>query len=190
LIAERFHSDVTFLQKLNPNKNMNKLQPGDELNVPNVTPFLIEKISDKKVPKQSKFSHRSITINLKNRILTLYEGEKILAIFPISPGSNDLPTPKGVWKIQKITYLPWFRYDKSMLNKGKPSKNFYNIPPGPNNPVGVVWIGLNKPGIGIHGTDTPQTIGRSVSHGCIRLSNWDAVELSKMITTKISVKVE
>ncbi len=190
LIAERFHTDIAFLKRLNSNKNMKKLQPGDELSVPNVTPFLIEKISDKKVPKQSKFSKRSIKINTKNRILTLYEGEKILAIFPITPGSKNLQTPKGLWKIQKITYLPWFRYDKKMLNEGKYSKNYYNIPPGPNNPVGVVWIGLNKFGIGIHGTDTPQTIGRSVSHGCIRLSNWDAVKLSKMVTTNTPVQID
>ena len=190
MIADRFHIDIAFLKKLNPKKDMKKLQPGDELSVPNVAPFLIEKISDKKVHKQSKFSKRSIKINTKNRILTLYEGEKILAVFPITPGSTDLPTPKGKWKIQKITYLPWFRYDKKMLNEGKHSKHYYNIPPGPNSPVGVVWVGLNKRGIGIHGTDTPQTIGRSVSHGCIRLSNWDAVKLSKMVTSNIPVKID
>ena len=100
-----------------------------------------------------------------------------------------MPTPIGVWKVKKITYLPWFRYDKKMLYEGEHSSNYYNIPPGPNSPVGVVWIGLNKPGIGIHGDNTPQTIGRSTSHGCIRLSNWDAVKLSKMITTNIPVQI-
>lgn len=190
LLADRFHTDIVFLKKINPNIDMKKLKPGDEVRVPNVTPFLIDKISDKKVHKQSKFSKRSIKINTQKGILTLYEGEQVLAVFPITSGSDDLPSPKGTWNIVKINYLPWFRYDKKMLTQGKPSKHFYDIPPGPNNPVGVVWMGLNKTGIGIHGTDTPQTIGRSVSHGCIRLSNWDAVALSKMVTLKIPVQIE
>ena len=73
---------------------------------------------------------------------------------------------------------PTFRYDERMLNHGERSKNFHILPPGPNNPVGVVWIALNKRGIGIHGTDDPNTIGQAVSHGCIRLANWDVVRLA------------
>jgi lipoprotein-anchoring transpeptidase ErfK/SrfK len=190
LIADRYHTDIAFLQQLNPKKNMKRLKPGDEVTVPNVEPFRIENISDQKVHKQTKFAKRTIKINTKTGILTLYEGEKTLAVFPVTSGSKDLPSPKGVWKIKKITYLPFFRYDKKMLNEGKYSNKYYNIPPGPNSPVGIVWMGLNKTGIGIHGTDTPHTIGRSVSHGCIRLSNSDAVKLSKMVTFNIPVHIE
>jgi lipoprotein-anchoring transpeptidase ErfK/SrfK len=190
MIADRYHTDIGFLKKINSHKNMNKLQPGDEVLVPNVEPFLIEKLSQKKAPKQSKFSKRSIKINTQDRMLLLYEGETILAVFPITPGSEDLPTPQGKWKIESITYLPLFRYDEKMLKEGIHSKHYYNIPPGPNSPVGVVWMELNKPGIGIHGTNTPQTIGRSVSHGCIRLSNWDVIKLSKMITAQIAVQID
>nr|WP_255411112.1 L,D-transpeptidase [Legionella sp. km772] len=129
-------------------------------------------------------------MNIKEATLIVYEGEEILAAFPISSGSKDLPTPKGLWNIQKITYLPEFRYDKKMLTEGKKGKHYYNLPSGPNSPVGVVWIGLNKSGIGIHGTDTPQTIGRSTSHGCIRLSNADAMKLSTLITLHTPVQID
>ena len=69
-----------------------------------------------------------------------------------------------------------------MLNHGVRTSDFYNIPPGPNNPVGVLWMGLNKPGIGIHGTNNPETIGRAGSHGCIRTANWDAARLKNMVS--------
>lgn len=190
MIADRFHTDVAFLKHLNPGVSMETLKPGDELKVPNVKPFLIEKMSNMKAKKSSKYSDRSIKIYTKNNILTLNEGDNILASFPITSGRGDLASPKGVWNIEKIIYLPWFRYDKKMLNEGKKSNDFYNIPPGPNSPVGVVWIALNKPGIGIHGTNTPKTIGRSVSHGCIRLSNWDVVKLSTMITPNSKVEID
>lgn len=190
LIAERFHTDMVFLQKINPHKDLKKLQPGNEVIVPNIMPFIIEDLSPQQAPEQLEFATRHIKINTKERLLFLYDGEQLLAVFPITPGSNDLPAPIGKWKIKTITYLPWFRYDKKMLQEGQRSKNYYNIPPGPNSPVGVVWIGLNKSGIGIHGTDTPHTIGRSASHGCIRLSNWDVVKLSTMITKNITVQIE
>jgi hypothetical protein len=83
--------------------------------------------------------------------------------------------------------MPTFRWDKSVLNYGVRSDNFYELPIGPNNPVGVMWIGLNRPGIGIHGTNSPQTIGRSASHGCMRTANWDVVRLTKLITKGMTV---
>jgi lipoprotein-anchoring transpeptidase ErfK/SrfK len=85
--------------------------------------------------------------------------------------------------------MPWFRWDDSMLNKGVRSENFFNIPPGPNSPVGIVWIGLNKSGIGIHGTNMPDTIGRSASHGCIRLANWDAARVINEVTSGVTVEI-
>ena len=85
--------------------------------------------------------------------------------------------------------MPWFRWDKEMLNHGKRSSNFHNIPPGPRNPVGITWIGLDKKGIGIHGTDNPDLIGRSASHGCIRLANWDVGRLVAEVTSGITVQI-
>ena len=74
--------------------------------------------------------------------------------------------------------------------KGVRTENFYNLPSGPRNPVGVCWIGLNKPGIGIHGTNNPQTIGRAQSHGCMRTANWDVIRLSKLVTKGMKVVIE
>lgn len=190
-VAERYHVDLNFLAKINPNQDLNKLKTGASLIVPNVEPFQIEDLyKDEKPKKSNEFSNRSIKINTKKEMLFLYEEDVLIAAFPITAGSTNLPAPKGQWTLKSITYLPWFRYDKKMLIEGKRSSNYYMLPPGPNNLVGVVWMGLNKVGIGIHGTDHPETIGRTTSHGCIRLSNWDAVKLSKMITPGIKVQIE
>lgn len=86
-------------------------------------------------------------------MLDLKEGDRLLASFPITPGSQRLPAPVGTWKIVKVTILPNFRWDEAMLQHGRRSGNYYMIPPGPRNLVGIVWIGLNKKGISIHGTD-------------------------------------
>ncbi|WP_419418845.1 L,D-transpeptidase [Legionella sp. D16C41] len=189
-IAERFHTDRNFLKKLNPNTNLNTLKVNDKLRVPNVTPFLIENLTQKVLYKSNQsLKNRVIKINTQAKILLVLDNNKIIAFFPITPGSKELPAPKGTWKIKSIIYLPWFRYDKEMLLKGKRSANYYNLPPGANNPVGVVWMSLNKKGIGIHGTNESETIGRSTSHGCIRLTNWDIVKLSQLIAPGVNVEI-
>ena len=86
--------------------------------------------------------------------------------------------------------MPTFRWDESVLEYGVRSNSAYHLPIGPNNPVGVMWIGLSKPGIGIHGTNLPQSIGRSSSHGCMRTANWDVVRLAKHITKDMTVIIE
>ena len=101
---------------------------------------------------------------------------KLIAAFPITPGKTE-STHYGEWKIKNAIEFPTWRYDKSLLKTGIRSKKALNIPPGPNNPVGVLWIGLTKSGIGIHGTNNPRTIGRTSSSGCIRMSNWDVVHV-------------
>ena len=85
--------------------------------------------------------------------------------------------------------LPHWRYDQQLLDTGKRSKDALNIPPGPNSPVGVIWNGLSKPGIGMHGTSDPETIGRARSAGCIRLANWDAIRLPTLVRPDASVEI-
>jgi lipoprotein-anchoring transpeptidase ErfK/SrfK len=85
--------------------------------------------------------------------------------------------------------MPWFRHDEGMLNYGVRTDDFHNLPPGPNNPVGVLWMGLNKKGIGIHGTNNPETIGRAASHGCIRLANWDAARVKDLVGPGNAVEI-
>jgi lipoprotein-anchoring transpeptidase ErfK/SrfK len=189
-VAERFHTSVSFLAELNPGKNLNQLRAGDSVKVPNVPPLEVEtlKSADDIPPKPQLKSHH-IEIDTKNKILTVMDGEKVLAAFPITPGSKQLPAPIGTWQIVKITTMPWFRWDKAMLLHGRRSGDFHSIPPGPRNEVGLVWIGLNKKGIGIHGTNNPSSIGRSASHGCIRLANWDAVRVINAVTQGVSVQI-
>ena len=122
--------------------------------------------------------------------LEVRDGDRLVACFPITPGSKAIPTPKGEWHVVAKTLLPEFRWDKSVLMTGKRSNTFFQLPPGPNNPVGICWIALNKPGIGMHGTAEPDTIGRSASHGCIRLSNWDAFKVYGMVAPNTKVIIE
>ena len=129
-------------------------------------------------------------VSTKDSYLEVRDGDRLVACFPITPGSTAIPTPKGEWHVVAKTLLPEFRWDKSVLMTGKRSNTFYQLPPGPNNPVGITWIALNKPGIGMHGTAEPDTIGRSASHGCIRLSNWDAFKVFGMVAPGTKVIIE
>lgn len=103
---------------------------------------------------------------------------ELIAAFPITPGKKKF-IHYGEWKIKNAIEFPTWRYDQSLLKTGVRSKDALNIPPGPNNPVGVLWLGLTKSGIGIHGTNSPRTIGRATSSGCIRMANWDVVHVPK-----------
>ena len=187
-VGERYHSDPDFLVKLNKGMNLEKLKPGDILRVPNVEPFKIEDlVENPSLPAKPEFQSRVLNVDTKNCMLDLIDGDKLLASFPITPGSTKLPAPKGIWHILGICELPNFRWDEAMLEHGVRSKDFYMIPIGPRNPVGVMWMGLNKPGIGIHGTNSPWNIGRTGSHGCIRLANWDVIRLSAMVSEGMKV---
>jgi lipoprotein-anchoring transpeptidase ErfK/SrfK len=190
-LTERFHCSPEFLEFINQPLKMSTLKPGDVVKVPSVQPFLIEELTQiSRLPEVPEYQSRVIKIDTREKLLGLYEGEKLLANLPITPGSGHLATPPGTWRILGIAQMPTFRWDKSVLEYGVRSGTFYELPLGPNNPVGVMWIGLNKPGIGIHGTNLPQSIGRSSSHGCMRTANWDVVRLVKMISAGMTVIIE
>lgn len=191
LLTERFHCAPEFLAKLNPKLKLDSLTPGDEVRVPNVEPFVIEELPKQGfLPELPAYTKRVITINRAEKMLDLTEGDKLLASVPITPGGGKLQTPAGTWRILGIATMPTFRWDEGVLNHGVRTEDFHMLPPGPNNPVGVLWCGLNKPGIGIHGTNNPQTIGRAASHGCMRVANWDVIRLSKMITKGMTVVIQ
>ncbi len=193
LVAERFHSEQDFLRRLNPGRNLGALRAGDSLRVPNIAePLEVPRLAQQGrfLPTRPEFQPRLVRVNTREKMLDVYEDNQILASFPITPGSTTLPAPIGTWKILSIASMPYFRYDDMMLNHGVRSANFVQLPPGPNSPVGVMWMGLNKSGIGLHGTNNPETIGRAASHGCIRLANWDAVKLSTLVTAGVTVKIE
>ena len=211
-IAEKFHCDEKFLGELNPGKNGGALKPGDQVRVPNVEPFELDAVKDLKPgseiapevandipdePEQKPAPNRepavaaktSVKVDVKTNMLGVFDGDKIIAAYPVTVGSKQTATPIGEWKVRGVAKLPTFRYDERMLKRGERSKNFHILPPGPNSPVGVVWIALNKRGIGIHGTDDPDTIGQAVSHGCIRLANWDVVRLAAKVKAGVQVSV-
>jgi lipoprotein-anchoring transpeptidase ErfK/SrfK len=181
-VAERYHSAEAYIQKLNPGKNWDHLQPGEVLKVPNVLPFEIEKLTEGKTAENPAFAGRKIYVDTKERLLEVFDNNQLVCVFPITPGSKTLPAPIGTWKILGASIWPWFRYDEGMLNYGVRTDDYYNLPPGPKNLVGVLWMSLNKTGIGIHGTNNPETIGRAASHGCIRLANWDVARLKDLVS--------
>jgi lipoprotein-anchoring transpeptidase ErfK/SrfK len=191
LLTERFHCSGDLLEYINKPLKMEALKVGDAVKVPNVQPFMIEELTPiASLPEVPEFKDRILKIDTKEKMLGLYEGDKLLASLPITPGSGHLATPPGKWHILGIAEMPTFRWDNSVLEYGVRSSNFYELPIGPRNPVGVMWIGLDRPGIGIHGTNNPQTIGRASSHGCMRTANWDTVRLAKMITKGMTVVIE
>jgi lipoprotein-anchoring transpeptidase ErfK/SrfK len=189
LVAERYHSAEAFLKKLNPGLNLDALKPGDTVKVPNVLPFKIEDLHEGFVPAKPAFSKRKVYVDTKERFLLIYDDRQLVAEFPITPGSTTLPAPLGMWKIVGIATMPVFRHDEGVLNHGEKTTEFYNLPPGPNNPVGVLWMGLNKPHVGIHGTNNPETIGRAASHGCIRTANWDAARVKELVSVGNTVSI-
>ncbi|MEO5597514.1 MAG: L,D-transpeptidase family protein [Novosphingobium sp.] len=115
---------------------------------------------------------------------------KLIAVYTATMGSSHDPLPLGNWKIQGIAHNPKFHYDPALFWNAEPGSNKALLPAGPNGPVGVVWIDLSKPHYGIHGTPRPETIGRAESHGCVRLTNWDAARLAQMVSTSTKVQFE
>jgi lipoprotein-anchoring transpeptidase ErfK/SrfK len=198
LVAEKFHANIELLKKLNPRSAWKANESVQVPNVANLFDFdAVEKLKgtgEKKKPRsesaKSADETQSIEIDTAEKMLDLRSGDKVIASYPITPGSEHLPAPKGEWKIDEITWLPPFRWDKEMLMKGKRGSDALNLPPGPNSMVGILWMQLNKEGIGIHGTSEPETIGRSASHGCIRLANWDAFDLGQRVSrgTKVTIR--
>lgn len=204
LLAEKFHARGDFLRQINPGFDWAKAKPGDKVKVANVVaPFDLQeavdlqtqteeaekartlKTEDEK-PERERFS---VFVDLKEKILELKQSGKLVGSYPITPGSKSLPAPIGEWFVKGFSWMPTFRWDEAMLQHHQRSNDFYQLPPGPNNPVGILWLELNHKGSGIHGTDAPETIGRTTSHGCIRLSNWDALDLGKKVLPGVHVTI-
>lgn len=210
-MAERYHTSDTFLIELNGKQKAYAVQPGDPLIVPNIEPFRIEKLAVGKMHKEDEsLSTRTVVIDTKGKQLFIYDPSqepvvvpgtavvvaeeeeeplgKMVAMFPITPGREKF-IHRGTWKMTTCVEFPTWRYDKRLLETGKRSKQGIQVAHGPNNPVGIIWCGLSKSGIGIHGTSSPRTIGRSQSAGCYRLSNWDAMRLPNYVRPGATVVV-
>ncbi len=204
LAGEKFHAREDFLKQINPGYDWAKAKAGDSVQVPNVaTPFDLqetiglktqteaaEKANQLKTEKQKPPNEQySISVSVAQKILEVRQDGKLVGSYPITPGSKTLPAPIGDWFVKGFSWMPTFRWDEAMLHHDERSGNFFNLPPGPNNPVGILWMELNHKGSGIHGTEVPETIGRTTSHGCIRLSNWDALDLGKKVLPGVHVRI-
>ncbi|HEX5934452.1 MAG TPA: L,D-transpeptidase, partial [Pseudorhizobium sp.] len=169
-----FHMDENYLKALNP---------GTDFSIPGTT---IKVINPGK-PKTGAVA-RIVADKSKEQVLAYAEDGSLIAAYPATIGSTDTPSPTGTHSVQRIALDPGYTYNPKINFKQGNNDKILQIPPGPNGPVGTVWIALSKPSYGIHGTPEPSKIGKTNSHGCIRLTNWDATELAKMVKPGVTVE--
>jgi lipoprotein-anchoring transpeptidase ErfK/SrfK len=167
-IAEKFHMSEGLLVALNPGKKFDRA--GETIFVANV------------LNKQTKLTIGRIEIDKSRQTVKAFDPSGVLvAFFPATVGSEEKPSPSGSLKVVSADANPNYRYNPDYKFKGVKSKKAFTIKPGPNNPVGSYWIGLSAEGYGIHGTPNPSKVSKSESHGCVRLTNWDAGLLGRNI---------
>lgn len=167
-LAEKFHMDQDLLKALNPNVDFG--QAG--------TKILVARPGGGDLGAQVA---RVEVDKAEKEVRAFAADGRLLAVFPATIGSSDMPTPDGEWEVTAVANDPTWNYDPSKLNFGDKSAGKLSIPPGPNNPVGLVWIDLSKDTYGLHGTPEPQLIGKTASHGCVRMTNWDALALGRHV---------
>jgi lipoprotein-anchoring transpeptidase ErfK/SrfK len=167
-LGEKFHASPALLKSLNPGQRLDRA--GETIRVPNVRTGIAGKAAKVVVDR----SDGSVSV------LDAQDG--VLARYPATMGSERDPLPLGTWKVMGVQHDPPFNYNPDLFWDAKAAHSKAKIAPGPNNPVGVVWIDLSKEHYGIHGTPEPGQVGKTESHGCIRLTNWDAAELAKMVS--------
>jgi lipoprotein-anchoring transpeptidase ErfK/SrfK len=205
-LSERFHSTPAFLQQVTPGVTFAADQ---EIQVPNVEPMVLPEPAPSTEPAaKDAAGHRGtagrgaaqargsaavqaeapqkpdvvVTVAKLSSTLTLTDSTgRVVFYAPVTTGSEHDPLPIGEWKVTGLTFNPTFRYNPDLFWDAEPSHTKATIPPGPNNPVGLVWIDISKEHYGLHGTPEPATIGRTQSHGCVRLTNWDALKLASLV---------
>lgn len=165
-LGEQFHVSPALLKRMNPTATY---AAGEEIQTPNV-------FSSPVVAKAAK-----VVVSKAGWVRAVDAGGSVLAQYPASSGSEHDPLPIGSWKIKGVAKNPPFHYNPQLFWDADPKHEKAKIAPGPNNPVGVVWIDLTKEHYGIHGTPEPSKVGHTQSHGCIRLTNWDAMELASLV---------
>ncbi len=174
LLAERFHMDEALLQALNP---------GVDFAVAGTTIAVTGAGADKLDRKVDR-----IEIDKALGQVRAFDKDGVeLAVYPATVGSTERPAPSGEWAVRTLAPAPTYTYDPSRLTFGKP-KGKLTIKAGPNNPVGSTWIDLTKDTYGIHGTPDPKLVNKRASHGCVRLTNWDAVALAAGVAPGVTVK--
>jgi lipoprotein-anchoring transpeptidase ErfK/SrfK len=166
-LAERFHMDAALLKALNPDVDVGR--PGAAVLVLRTASAPLPPVDRIEVDKTS------------NQVRAFDAAGRLEAVFPATVGSTERPAPSGRWAVRAVAPDPTYTYDPSKLTFGPKSKGKFTIAAGPNNPVGSTWIDLTKDTYGIHGTPDPDKVGKTASHGCVRLTNWDAAALGKAV---------
>lgn len=182
LVAEKFMAHPSLIKQLNKDTDWDNIAAGAVLTVPNVTP-----------PKPAGRA-AYVTILLSARLLQVFDQkDRLIAQFPCSIAQKVDKRPIGVVRVKVAAENPNYRFNPEIFPESEEARKIGKplmIQPGPNNPVGVAWIGLDKPGYGIHGTPSPEAVGRTESHGCFRLANWNAAYLIKLVWLDMPVYVE
>jgi len=168
LLAEKFHMDEDLLSDLNPGKPIDRA--GTRIVVANVH----------RVPPKAE-AEKVVVDKVERSVRAFDRDGKLVGFFPASLGSDEKPAPSGTLKITRVVHEPVYYYDPKFRFAGVNAHRKLKIAPGPNNPVGTVWMNLNARSYGIHGTGEPIKVGRTYSHGCVRLTNWDASTLASMV---------
>lgn len=175
-IAERFHLSPKLVVQMNKGRNM---QAGQQLVLPDTTRS-----------GQPTAAAASLRIDKSDKMLYVLDaGSKVVAAFPVSFGGAKDPLPIGRMAIKSEQKDPPFTYDPDLLRNAKTDQKV-KLPPGPNSPVGVMWLGLSKPHWGIHGTNEPSQMARVETNGCVRLTNWDVLRVAQLVDPGISVDVQ
>ena len=174
MLAERFHMDEGYLKALNPGVDFTV--PGNTIKVVNTGPGKTGTVAKILADKGRK------------QVFAYDANGTLIAAYPASIGSADTPSPSGTVTVERVAFNPGYTYNPKINFQQAGNDKVLNIPPGPNGPVGTVWMALSKPTYGIHGTPDPSRIGKTQSHGCVRLTNWDATELAKMVKPGVVVE--
>ena len=174
MLAERFHMDEKYLRALNRDANFNR--PGTVIKVANVAGEASTPVA------------RIVADKGKKQVRAYDQIGKLVAAYPATIGSADTPSPTGTHKVSRVAFNPEYTYNPKLNFKQGDNDKVLKIPPGPNGPVGSIWIALDKPTYGIHGTPEPSKIGKTESHGCVRLTNWDAGELARIVKPDVTVE--
>jgi lipoprotein-anchoring transpeptidase ErfK/SrfK len=199
-LAERYHTSPEMLRRLNP---ASAFAAGDTIAVPGVEPLDMPatpttpatpktteaqptgtsgRANGAKGSEQARKSDVVVTVSKSASSLTVKDASGQIVFFaPVTTGSERDPLPLGEWKVNGVQFYPSFRYNPDLFWDADPSHTKATIPAGPNNPVGLVWIDISREHYGIHGSPEPSQIGRTQSHGCVRLTNWDALRLAALV---------
>ena len=178
-LAELFHTTAEFLDTLNPDADFSNIKAGDRIWVPNV----------REVPSAPRPDIARVVVSIQGNTFNAFDAAGNLIFHaPTTLGNKYDPSPRETVQVKKIVHDPHFHYQPKLFAEVPDDEPEANLNPGPNSPVGVVWIALTKPHFGVHGTSDPDSIGYASSHGCVRLTNWDAKEVAHRISEGVSIE--